>query len=456
MLIRNILFARLLSPHDFAIALTFGITLSLLEYISTLGHELFMQRAEQGDEERFQATMQSFTVLRGIVIASILIVISPLIPDFFKLPEETFNYALLAIVPLINGFIHLDPQRAHRNNNFYTTAKIGITADISSIMMAMLCLLVWENYWAFYFSFIFRHSISTVLSHYFAERPYQLACDKAYLHELCRFGIPLLFIGIIKYCGTEIDKVLITRYYGLEMLTLYFITIMITSNTTNIVSIGLSKIFIRRISTAKTDALRHTVYGNGIIIFYLITPILLGITLFGEEIILLVFGNQYSPIPYLFPAIVTLMLFRQLCGWLNQIVVGTATTTWMLYANIVRAMVLVVVLTVIIEHQDIRLFSLGFVLGEIAYFVFLSLLIAGRITQLSGTSTLLFSLSVVFASGFAGLYWFTQQMNLLDKILCYSISLLILMSLFNLLFAPCREQTLKALTALHSVIKKST
>lgn len=54
MLIRNIIFARLLSPNDFSIALTFGVVLSFFEYLSSFGHELLMQRSEMATHRDFR------------------------------------------------------------------------------------------------------------------------------------------------------------------------------------------------------------------------------------------------------------------------------------------------------------------------------------------------------------------------------------------------------------------
>lgn len=443
MLVRNVIFARLLHPDDFSIALTFGVVLSFFEYLSGFGHELLMQRSKDGNTPRFQATMHTVMVLRGVLIALFVVLIAPVIPVLLNLPEDAFNYALLAIVPLINAFAHLDPQRAHRHNDFKLTAKIGIIGDSTSIVIALICIAIWKDYWAFYISFVFRHSICTLLSHWLATRPYRLGLEKNHLLALWNFGLPLILIGTLKYFGTELDKALIARYAGLAEFTLYFLTIMVTANAANIVSIGLSKIFIRRISTSTMARLNRTAFENGIISLYLVLPILFTITIFGEQTVTIIFGQQYSPVPYLFPAVVILVAFRQLSNWLSQIVVGCADTKLMLKADIVKIFGLAALLPIAIYGDDVRFFALAFAISEIIYILFLSRLVSNVIQHFTATSLVLIGITSVSVTGFILVYWITHNSEPLTTVSIFSISLLSLIGTLYFFSQTCRNETRK-------------
>lgn len=443
MLIRNIIFARLLNPNDFSIALTFGVVLSFFEYLSSFGHELLMQRSNDGGTHRFQASMHSVMILRGLLIAALVVLISPFIPILLNLPSETFNYSLLAIVPLLNGFAHLDPQRAHRHNDFKLSAKIGMIADSSSIIVAFISISLWHDYWAFYISFVFRHSISTILSHWYASRAYCLAFEKAYFLALWNFGLPLILIGALKYFGTEVDKALIASYVGLPEFTLYFLTIMVTANAANIVSVGLSKIFIRRISTSTKARLNYVALENGIISLYLVLPILFTITLFGEHIIVLVFGQQYTPIPYLFPAVIVLVACRQLSHWLNQIVVGCIDTKLMLKADVLRAIALAIMLPMIVSSGDVRYFAWTFAVSEIIYIAILSQLVSRSITRFTNTALRLLAIVGASVVSFFALYWMVYDSTILLRMGVLIAGILTLVTAFNLLSHTCRNETSK-------------
>jgi len=319
MLFRNIIFARLLDPKDYAIALTFGVVLSLFEYISNFGHENLMQRSKAGHLPGFQATMQSIMVIRGLLVASAIILLAPLIPQLLNLNGVDFNFALLAIVPLLNGFAHLDHQRLHRRQIYAVSSKISLTADASSVIVALICVSIWESYWAFYISFVFRHSVSTLLSHIWAKRRYSLSLEMEHIRSLMNFGIPLIAVGVLKYIGTEFDKGLVANLTGQDIFTIYILTLMLVINGTNIVNVALSKIFIRRISTAK-ESLASVARSNGIIYGYLLLPLIFSLCLFGDDLIPIIFGQKYAGFPFLIFAVCALAGFRSLNCWLNRLI----------------------------------------------------------------------------------------------------------------------------------------
>jgi len=95
MLVRNIIFARLLSPDDFTIAMTFGIVLLFFEFVSNFGYENLMQRSKNGNEIGFQSTIHSTLIVKGVVVAFFIVVSAPYISRLLDVPQDTFNFAYL-------------------------------------------------------------------------------------------------------------------------------------------------------------------------------------------------------------------------------------------------------------------------------------------------------------------------------------------------------------------------
>ena len=454
MFVRNILFARLLSPDDFSIALTFGLVLLLFEYVSNFGHEILMQRSKDGYISNFQATMHSAMILRGIVIALIIIALAPLIPKLLNIHTDTFNYALLAIVPVINGFAHLDNKRAHRTNNYKPSAKIGIISDASSIVVALICVALLQSYWAFYVSFVFRHSISTLLSHWYSIRPYRLALNFTYLKRLWSFGLPLITVGLLKCLGTEADKVLIARYAGLSDFAIYFLALMVTANAANVISVGLAKIFVRRISIASLKDLGNAAFENGVVSLYLVLPILFTITVMGSHVIFLVFGPQYQIESLLFPAVVTLVAIRHLNHWLNQIVVGNSDTKLMLYADLIKVGSLVALVPFAINYESLKIFALIFSVAEVIYFLSLTYLLSNKVTDIVRSSIILLFVTTTSLVIFTANHWMTFDSSFWFKLANTTLGIAIMLSLFFACSAQCRIQTLQLFRYLAIAIKR--
>ena len=58
LLLRNLIVARLVSPHDYGIASTFAIVMSLVEMLSYVGLNQLMVVDKDGDDPHFQRAMQ--------------------------------------------------------------------------------------------------------------------------------------------------------------------------------------------------------------------------------------------------------------------------------------------------------------------------------------------------------------------------------------------------------------
>ncbi len=372
-LIRNIIFARLLSPEDFGIAMTFGVVLLFFEYATNLGHDNLILRSDKGNYRSFQATLHSTMLIRGLLLTCVLLIVSPYIGLYFKVPIETFDFCYLAIVPLINSFSHLDARRLQRHQDFSLSTKIVLTADIASIIIALTMAVLLNSYWAFYFSFIFRHSFGTVLSHVWAKRPYSLAWEKKYINQLLAFGLPLLAVGIMRFLNTEADKAIIARHSGLQVFTVYALTLMLVSNSSNLVRHSFSQIFIRKISSTKTVAAQTTAYESaGLLTLFLVLPILLVFGLMGEEILFLVFGSKHLAISYLFPAACSLILFRILNSWLTQITIAKDSTKILVTADIFKLFGLLLASLLSIKYSNVIIFCIAFTIGEAIQFVTLT------------------------------------------------------------------------------------
>lgn len=103
--IKILILARILSPNEFGL---FGIAmlfLSLLEIISETGVNIFL--IQEGDEiDTFVDTAWIVSIVRGILIALVLFLLSPVISHFFNSPQSLNVMYAISIVPLIRGFVN--------------------------------------------------------------------------------------------------------------------------------------------------------------------------------------------------------------------------------------------------------------------------------------------------------------------------------------------------------------
>jgi O-antigen/teichoic acid export membrane protein len=438
--VRNIIFARLLSPEDFGLAMTFGLVLSLLEYASNLGHENLMLREKYGAYRNFQATLHSTMILRGVLLAVILLVAAPYIPTFFNLPTTSFNYAYLAVVPFIAGFNHLDFRRFQRNHNFLPSAKITIIADSTSILVAYITSITLDSYWAFYWSFVYRHSVGALLSHIWATRPYIVRWNKRHVSRLMRFGLPLVGVGILKYLSLQADKAIVLKHAGLLIFTSYSIALMVASVATNFVSLTLSQIFIRKIGLAQNDSARlEVIKKSGLITIYIISPILITLSLCGENIIGIIFGHKYSLPNFLLPVACSLVMLRAINNWLDQVTTATSRTSFLLAAYSTKLSGLTLAVLLSNYTNDVRVLCAAFCLGEVIYYITLTAFLRRHIPGITLPAICILALSILLIFLLFTLYQFGHQLSFELQFLSTLLASIIVGSLFCTLSSTCRS-----------------
>ena len=124
-LARNLIVARMISVADYGIAATFVVAVAVVEMASALGLQHQIVQAKEGDDTNFQAALQGFQVLRGLLSGLAFFAIAAPMANFMGIPEVTWAYRLLALVPVLNAFVHFDIYRLNRQMVFWPMLLTG-------------------------------------------------------------------------------------------------------------------------------------------------------------------------------------------------------------------------------------------------------------------------------------------------------------------------------------------
>ena len=204
--IRNIIVARLISTDDFGIASTFFISISLFEMISNLSVDRLLVQAEDGDGPEFQATAQAFQALRGAANSLLMFLLAWPFSRLFDIPQALWAFQCVALVPLIRGFVHLDPKRLHREMRFGRDVLSELLPQAVALALAWPLAKWFGNYAAVLWLLVAQAAAMVLVSHITAVRRYAWAWNRALFTRMARFGWPLLLNGLLMFLirqGTE-------------------------------------------------------------------------------------------------------------------------------------------------------------------------------------------------------------------------------------------------------------
>lgn len=296
-LARNIIIARLISPEDFGIAATFIITLSLLQSISEVAADKLLVQAKDGDEKHFQKVLHFFQCLRGAVTAAIIFVLAGPIASLFGSPSAVGAFRLLAVIPLLRGFAHLDMRRVQRGMNFKPFVVVDVVSQAIAVLVAFPIGWWLGDYRAALWILIIQTFAYTSMTHILAERRWGAVYDQSYLRRLLGFGWPLIINGLLMFLILQGDRIVIGAtwsHYTLADLGVYSVALtfimtprqMLTRVSTSILLPILSKVQDEKelfTSRYRLCSQISSLIATGVGVTFIIAGTLLVKTLYGEN-----------------------------------------------------------------------------------------------------------------------------------------------------------------------------
>ncbi len=302
--LRNIIIVRLISPVDYGVAATFAITITLLEMVSNLSTDILVVQSRRGNERRFQATVQLFMALRGLLNGVLMLLIAAPFAVLFDVPEAVWAFRVLAAVPLIRGFMHLDLTRMTRQMQF--RRLVGVQVGAESLALACAWPLgVWLNdYSAVLWLLVGRQCLLTIGSHVFASRRYQWAVDTDVLRRVIGFGWPLMANGFLLFGIQQGDRVVIgssdrlfaNATFQVEDLGVYSVAVTLCMTLATVLAQSGGSVFLPVLSRCQKNTARFSArYSLGVSLYSVFGGFLgIGFVINGHWLVTFIYGDDYS------------------------------------------------------------------------------------------------------------------------------------------------------------------
>ena len=357
LLARNLLVARLIAVEDYGIAATFAVAMAAVEMASQLGLQQMIVQAREGDDPKFQAALQGFQVLRGVIAGIALFVFADAVAIFLKIPDVAWAYQVMALVPVLNALQHFDIHRFNRDMRFLPLVLTSAVPALVSLL-AIWPLAAWMNdYRVMLYALVLQAVMAFVTSHLVAERPYRMTLDRAIIGQALSFGWPLLVNGVLLFAVFQGDKIIVGRELGMAPLAFFGMGVTLTLTPTLVMAKSAQNLFLPNLSHAAivrdtapaefaqlSQAMIQAAILNGALVVVVIL-------LFGPWLIATVLGAKYAP---LLPILVLFGVqqgLRVLKTGPNVIALACGNTTNAMLSNLIRVLSLPVAWWAV-AHQD--------------------------------------------------------------------------------------------------------
>jgi len=221
--VATLVLARLLLPADFGVLAASLTVIAYLEIMLDLGmSSAIVYRQEKGHPH---SVTVAFTLNVGAcaVLATLNVLLAPVLAAFFRAPEEVALFRALSIYIVLRGFGAVQDALLRRDLRFRDRATADITRALSRGVIGVVLALAGFEAWALIWGLIVGEAAGTAVAWSFTRFRFRLRFDRRTAAPLLRFGAPVAGIALVSEVGTNSDYLVIGHQLGPIALGLYLI-----------------------------------------------------------------------------------------------------------------------------------------------------------------------------------------------------------------------------------------
>jgi O-antigen/teichoic acid export membrane protein len=316
-----IVLARLLSPSDFGLVAMVTVITEVFYVFKDLGLSYATIQEPKINHDQV-STLFWINLAFGIIVAAIIIMISPVIAWFYHKPQ----LQLITIISSINFlFVGLSTQHLallKRNMAFVSIAIVDIAAAFISTVLAIG--LAWQGwgYWSLVSRPIILGLITTLGVWLFCRWRPRRPARKSGVRPMLKFGANTLIGNIFDYVTLNLDKTLIGRKYGSDQIGYYQRAVYLSKIASDTLTMSLINVAVATLSKLRNEPNEYRrFYFKGLsIISFVGMPISIFMFIMSRDLVKVILGPQWDQTATIFSALglsTGLYMIYNTNGWLH-------------------------------------------------------------------------------------------------------------------------------------------
>ena len=295
-LVRTLVVARLLAPHDLGLMGVALVALAFTDLTAQTGFRIALIQ-KKGDIKPYLDTAWTMEVLRGLVLGGAMFAAAPFIAAFFRAPDAETIIKILSLDPILRsafniGIVYFRRDLQLHKRFIFELANFAVAASITIILAFVL-----RNVWALVYGTLAGSAAQLIASfvlHPHRPRP-RLELSKA--GELWQFGRWVFATNLVTYMLQNVDKVLVGRLLGVATLGLYQLAFRMSSYVgTELKDVGRSVTLPVYAKLQDEQSTLRKAYLEATQLTSLTSfPIAVGLIVVGSHFVPAVLGEKWQP-----------------------------------------------------------------------------------------------------------------------------------------------------------------
>ncbi len=319
-LFKTVIIARFLLPTQFGLFGIASIILGLIEILTETGVNVFLIQ-EKDKLDKFVDTAWIVSVARGLIIAVLIAVSAPFVASFYKTPSATIVILLIAIVPLIRGFINPAEIKFQKDLEFSKEFFFRTAILIVDALVSVSIVISTHSPMGLVWGMVGGAITELVLSHLLIKPSPKIKFNKQIASDIISRGKWVTSFGIFDYLFTNADNLIVGKIFGIGALGLYdmgySISILPATEVAGIVSKATFPIYVQ--ISHEVDRLKKAFFKTAGLMLVLGVPVAVIFFLFPEFIIKIVLGNKWLSAAPVLKILALFGLIRAVTGSANAV-----------------------------------------------------------------------------------------------------------------------------------------
>jgi len=219
-LIRLIILARILAPHDFGLLGIALLTMATLDTFSQTGFQAALIQ-KKDDIESYLNSAWTVQILRGFVLFAVLYLIAPYAALFFDAPEARFIIPVIGISILLQAFTNIGVIYFQKELEFNKQFIYQLSGTLADFIVAVSAALILKSVWALVFGLVAGNFVSFIVSYLIHSYRPRLSSDLGKARELFIFGKWIFGSTILIFLITQGDDIFVGKLLGVTALGFY-------------------------------------------------------------------------------------------------------------------------------------------------------------------------------------------------------------------------------------------
>lgn len=290
--------AKILFPEDYGIVAMAAVFITLLEILNDLGLGAALIQKKKNELSNLHYDTAFWTgLVWGIVLyAAIFFVATPLIANFYQEEILTSVLPCMALTIVISPITAIHRATLVKELQFKKIASVNAISNISAGIVSLLLAYQGFGVWALVFYAVVKVLVAAPVLWIVTKWIPSFRWNFKAFQLLIGFGLFTLGTAIANVFSQKIDYLLIGKFLGATVLGYYSFAFLLTNVLRRQLSGVLGKVLFPIYSQLQEEPKKlFSLYLKILSVnALLVYPVMLGIFLFSEDLLLLVFNSKWN------------------------------------------------------------------------------------------------------------------------------------------------------------------